>query len=407
MRTEILEEIEENLLNLLLFDEKINDIDKNRIIENTKSDFFSGLRCDIYKLIEKLKKQKKKINILNLLDYINEEDYNLTQELNIIRFSTPLIIQIQYYLESLFKNYIDRAVKEASNIEDIEKINLLKEKFDPKRNAVQHISSNIETWEQRYKAKENTCIYTSYHSIDDIIGSFNGGDYIVLGGGTGQGKTAFALNLAKNVAMFDKKVLYCSLEMPLEQLQNRFNCMTSGLNSKKIRSYNFTDKEYERYKQGLKTLGEWQIYVTTNYKLTIEKLEDTIIMLKPDFVIIDYLGLMNYSGNASMYEKTTNLSRQIKILATEYNVPIMVLVQLNRDLKNRENKIPLLSDIRESGAIEQDADFVIFVHREYTYSNNTFDKNKIDVFVAKNRHGEMGMSTMFFNPITQEIKQFK
>lgn len=404
LRDDLLIEIEENLLNLLLFDEFIKDIDKERIITNTKSDFFSDERKDIFILIEKLKKNKKKINIMNLLDMVKDEDYKIVEELEIVRFSTPLIVQIQYYLESLFNNYVNRMVKEASSIEDIEKINLLKEKFDPKRNAVQHISANTENWEQRYKEKENTCVFTMYNKLDNIIGSFNGGDYIALGGGTGQGKTAFALNIAKNVAMCDKKVLYCSLEMPLEQLQNRFNCITSGLNSKKVRTYNFSDEEYNKYKKGLSTLGEWQIYVSTNYKLTIEKLEDTIIMLKPDFVIVDYLGLMNYAGNSSMYEKTTNLSRQIKMLATEYNVPILVLVQLNRDLKTRDDKRPRLSDIRESGAIEQDADFVMFVHREYTYSGEIVDKNKIDIIIAKNRHGESGSATLFFNPETQEIK---
>lgn len=402
---ELFEEIEENVLNLLLFDEMINDIDKNRIIENCNSDFFTDERKRVFVLIDKLKKQKRKINIMNLLEFIDEKDYNVLCELEMIRYSAPLIAQIQYYLENLFQRYIQNAVKEANNIDDIEKINILKEKFDPKRNAVQHISANVDVWEKRYKDKENTCIYTTYKRLDDIVGSFNGGDYIALGGGTGQGKTAFALNIAKNVAMCDKKVLYCSLEMPLEQLQNRFNCITSGLNSKKVRTFNFNETEFSQYIKGLKSLKDWPIYVSTNYKLTIDKLEDTITIIKPDFVIIDYLGLMSYNGNNSMYEKVTNLSRQIKILATEYNIPIMVLVQLNRDIKNRQDKHPVLSDIRESGAIEQDADFVLFVHREYYYSQDTIDKDKIEIIIAKNRHGESGLLIpLFFNVETQEIK---
>ena len=305
----------------------------------------------------------------------------------------------------MFNNYINNIIKESKNIEDIEKINLLKEKFDPRRNSIQHISANTSDWEKRYKEKENTCIYTAYNKIDNIIGSFNGGDYIALGGGTGQGKTAFALNIAKNVAMCGKKILLFSLEMPLEQLQNRFNCLTNGINARKIRTFDFSIEELNQYQKGLNTLNDWPIYVSTNYKLTIEKLEDTIIMLKPDFVIIDYLGLMNYGNNGSMYEKTTNLSRQIKMLATEYNVPILVLVQLNRELKNREDKHPILSDIRESGAIEQDADFVLFVHREYYYSEDLLDKNKIEIMIAKNRHGESGkLIPLYFNPETQLIK---
>lgn len=402
---ELFEEIEENVLNLLLFDEMINDIDKNRIIENCSFNFFTDEREKIFVLIDKLKKQKRKINIMNLLEFIDEKDYNVLCELEMIRYSVPLITQIQYYLENLFQRYIQNAVKEANNIDDIDKINILREKFDPTKNITQHISANIDVWEKRYKDKENTCILTNYQRLDNVIGSFNGGDYIALGGGTGQGKTAFALNMAKNVAMCNKKVLYCSLEMPLEQLQNRFNCITSGLNSKKVRTFNFNETEFFQYVKGLKSLKDWPIYVSTNYKLTIEKLEDTIIMLKPDFVIIDYLGLMSYNGNSSMYEKVTNLSRQIKILATEYNIPIMVLVQLNRDLKNRQDKHPVLSDIRESGAIEQDADFVLFVHREYYYSQDTIDKDKIEIMIAKNRHGESGLLIpLFFNAETQEIK---
>ena len=208
--------------------------------------------------------------------------------------------------------------------------------------------------------------------------------------------------------MQNKNVLYFSLEVPLEQLQNRFVCMLQGLSSSKYRSFGFNLMEMQKYKEGLSTLNQWNLNVVKDYSLTVDKMRMYIEKQKNnglDFVILDYLGLMQGFNNKSLYEKTTIISRQIKVMATDYDIPILALVQLNRDLKNRQNKRPILSDIRESGAIEQDADFILFVHRQGIYDSN-INPRELDLIIAKNRHGQSNTTLRFdFNLSTQEIKE--
>ena len=176
-----------------------------------------------------------------------------------------------------------------------------------------------------------------------------------------------------------------------------------GINANKVRKRDFNLTELQKYKQGLEELQQWDLIVSTDYKLTTDKLEHYIVSMHPDFVVIDHLGLMTTHGSGSLYEKITDLSRRLKIIATEHNIPMLILVQLNRDIKQRQNKRPILSDIRESGAIEQDSDFVIFVHRQSVYDEFA-PENEIELIVAKNRHGKGNrIVKMKINIETQEV----
>ena len=167
------------------------------------------------------------------------------------------------------------------------------------------------------------------------------------------------------------------------------------------------EKEMERYKEGLKGLKEWNLDVVCDFSLTPEKMKIYAENQKKkglDFIILDYLGLMSTSGNRSLYEKMTLLSRQVKLIATELEIPILVLVQLNREMKNRAEKRPVLSDIRESGAIEQDADYVLFAYRDAMY-NPQASMNDLELIIAKNRHGENNViAKLDFDLKTQTIK---
>ena len=149
------------------------------------------------------------------------------------------------------------------------------------------------------------------------------------------------------------------------------------------------------------------MYVLCDYNLTVEKLKVYAQEQKKtglDFIIIDYLGLLNGYNNKGLYEKSTIISRKLKLLATELDIPILVLVQLNRSLKDRADKRPILSDIRESGAIEQDADYVLFAHREYVYTQDESMINDLEILIAKNRHGLSDVCcNLHFNLETQEI----
>lgn len=312
------------------------------------------------------------------------------------------------YCKALFDRHIEKLIKAAKNIDDFNRIKEFQNNFSLEENKILHISSGVENFEKRYEARKEKTIFTCYTALDYSIGSFMGGDYIVLGAATGCGKTSIALNLARQFCMQDKNVLYFSLEMPLEQLQNRFVCMLQGLSSSKYRSFGFNLMEMQKYKEGLSTLNQWNLNVVKDYSLTVDKMRMYIEKQKSkglDFVILDYLGLMQGFNNKSLYEKTTIISRQIKVMATDYDIPILALVQLNRDLKNRQNKRPILSDIRESGAIEQDADFILFAHRQGIYDSNASPR-ELDLIIAKNRHGQSNTTLRFdFNLSTQEIKE--
>lgn len=396
-------EAEYNLLNVLFqYQEK-----QSFIFENCAPEFFSdSLNRKIFATAKELYQNGEDVDNVVIYEKLKRPNVNkrlidiLTNYLGL----TPLVKQ---YCSILYKNRLNQLIENAKTDDDFKYIEDFKNKYALNDIKIKHISDGVENFESNYNKKQNLMLITGYNELDKCIGSFCGGDYIALGGSTGTGKTTLALNLAKQLCCQGKSVLYCSLEMPLEQLQNRFNCMTMGLNALKFRSCGFTKEELARYKSGLNTLNEWNLYILCDYNLTVEKLRAYINEQQKDgldFVIIDYLGLMSGYGNKSLYEKSTIISRKIKILATDLNIPILVLVQLNRDLKNRQDKRPVLSDIRESGAIEQDADFVLFAHRPYIYNHDSRYKNDLEVIIAKNRHGTSNVSChLNFNLETQDI----
>lgn len=395
-------EAELNILHLLL-----TRNDKQAfIIDNCEPDFFEDdINRKIFITARELYKEGQEID--NVVIYEAHKDKQTDKRL--VEILTSVIAYKSFankYCQLLFERRLNNLIQSAKNKNDFEFIEEFKQKFEFKDNKIKHISDELEDFEKRYHEKMETASISGYPEIDGNIGSFMGGDYIALGGSTGTGKTSLALNLARQFCAQDKTVLYCSLEMPLEQLQNRFVCINKRLNALKFRSQGFNAQEWQIYKEGLKELKQWNLNVITDYNLTVEKLKIYAMQQQKsglDFIIIDYLGLMSGYGNKSLYEKSTILSRKIKILATELKIPILVLVQLNRDLKNRDNKKPKLSDIRESGAIEQDADFVLFAHRPALY-DETIHPHDLEIIIAKNRHGTSNATCeLIFDLETQAI----
>lgn len=390
-------DIEENIINLILSVPQRHTY----IFENIYPEYFGVKKNrEIFEISLELFKQKQEINYLSVCQ---NSKADITQYLMMILTKFyPLSVSTKFFVKQIYQNFIENLTKSAQNIKDFDKIKEY-ESREPKEQILD-ISTDAEQWDNNYKKRQETILTSGFMPLDNMIGSFCGGDYIALGGSTGIGKTAIALNIAKMICCQGRKVLYCSLEMPLEQLQNRFVCMIMGLSAFKYRTCGFNNFELLKYKDGLKSLKEWGLKILTDYNLTIPKLETHIQQIKPEFVIIDYLGLVNDTNSyKSLYEKTTAISRQIKILATKANIPVLTLVQLNRDFKTRQDKRPVLSDIRESGAIEQDADIILFAHREGIY-NEAIPKNKLNIIVAKNRHGASNIScNLNFNLETQVI----
>ena len=409
MNTElIINNLEEKLLYILLN----NPVKQEFIFANCEKEFFKdSTNSFIFELAKNLFKQSIIVDytiICKNLEKSNREKVTI-KLLDISECFAPSV-QAKLYCQLLFEDYINESIKDINSLKDIERINNLRTQYDFEEKEVNtHISANIDLLIDGYSKDSTNAIFTYYTNLDNYIGSFMGGDYIVLGASTSMGKSTFALNIARNVCMQEKNVLYFSLEMPLEQIQNKFICMNEGLNANKYRSFGFNLAEWETFKKGAKQLEQWNLNVICDYGLTPDKMRSYMDKQnKLDFVVLDYLGLMSGYSNKSLYEKTTYLSRNIKLLATEFNVPILCLSQLNRgaNKRNEEDKRPKLSDLRESGAIEQDADIVLLLHREGYYKPN-ISPNELEVWVAKNRHGESNIFTkLYFDLKTQLIREF-
>lgn len=371
----------------------------NKLIFHTASILYAnGGEIDNVTIFEKIK---------------SEASQKLTKDagerlVDLLTASTATTALTKKYCEILYQGHINYLVENAKTEKDFEAIEAYRSMYSISNVKINHISNGVEDFEKRYENHKNNRITTGYDCLDQALGSFCGGDYIALGACTGAGKTTIALNLSRMLCLQGRKVLFCSLEMPIEQLRNRFNCINTGLDARKYRTCGFTPEELERYKIGLEDLDQWSLYILCDYNLTVEKLKAYATEQKKnfglDFIVIDYLGLLSGYGNKSSYERVSALSRNIKVMATELNVPVLVLVQLNRDSKGRENKRPVLTDIRESGAIEQDADFVLFAYRDYMFSGDYNKKDDLEIIVAKNRHGISNVTCFLdINLNTQEI----
>ena len=371
----------------------------NKLIFHTASILYAnGNEIDNVTIFEKIK---------------SEASQKLTKDagerlVDLLTASTATTALTKKYCEILYQGHINYLVENAKTEKDFEAIEAYRSMYSISNVKINHISNGVEDFEKRYENHKNNRITTGYDCLDQALGSFCGGDYIALGACTGAGKTTIALNLSRMLCLQGRKVLFCSLEMPIEQLRNRFNCINTGLDARKYRTCGFTPEELERYKIGLEDLDQWSLYILCDYNLTVEKLKAYATEQKKnfglDFIVIDYLGLLSGYGNKSSYERVSALSRNIKVMATELNVPVLVLVQLNRDSKGRENKRPVLTDIRESGAIEQDADFVLFAYRDYMFSGDYNKKDDLEIIVAKNRHGISNVTCFLdINLNTQEI----
>ena len=249
-------------------------------------------------------------------------------------------------------------------------------------------------------------VATDIIELDRILSGFHNSDLFVLAARPAMGKTSFALNLAYNIARRQQPVLFFSLEMSQDQLLDRLLALASGIDAWKIRNANLTDKDFTELNQALSRLSETELFIDDAVGLNISQLRTKIRRQhhrqKLSLVVIDYLQLMSglkpgLTESNRVYE-IGEISRGLKIIARELDIPIMVLSQLNRLVESRDNKRPQLSDLRDSGAIEQDADVVAFLYRDDYYNPETTKKPGIvDVIIGKHRNGPTETVEVYFN----------
>lgn len=249
---------------------------------------------------------------------------------------------------------------------------------------------------------------TGFRDLDKKTAGLQKGDLVIVGARPAMGKTTFAQNLAYNVANINKKgVLFFSMEMASNEIIDRMISDVSGVGNWGIRTGNLSDDEFSRIGDAMAEMAEIPIYIDDTSSMNIMELRNKARRAVHDhdigLVIIDYLQLLDGSDKyrGQRVQEVTEISRGLKILARELNIPVIALAQLSRSVTGRENPRPILSDLRESGSIEQDADLVMFLHRPDYYKQNddNYEETHItELIIAKHRHGETGRVDLYFHP---------
>jgi replicative DNA helicase len=244
---------------------------------------------------------------------------------------------------------------------------------------------------------------TGFADLDEKTSGLQRGDLIVVAGRPSMGKTTFAMNIAEYVAINEKvPVAVFSMEMPGEQLAMRMMSSLGRIDQHRVRTGKLEDEEWSRVTGAINLLAETQLFIDDTAALTPTEVRARCRRLSREYgqlglVVVDYLQLMQSSGNAeNRVNEISEISRSLKALAKEMNVPVIALSQLNRNLEQRTNKRPMPSDLRESGAIEQDADIIMFIYRDEVYNPDSADKGKAEIIIAKQRNGPIGMVTLTF-----------
>jgi replicative DNA helicase len=250
-------------------------------------------------------------------------------------------------------------------------------------------------------------VQSGFTGLDNKIGGFKPGDMVIIAARPSMGKTALVLNIAQSVAEAGKNVAIFSLEMSKEQLTDRLICSTMGIDSWKLQKGLLEDEEFARMGDALERLSRANIYIDDSPMGNLMEIKSKARRLKLesgiDFLVIDYLQLMSGGNPMNRVQEISDISRGIKSLARELQVPIIALSQLSRAVESRTTKEPILSDLRESGSIEQDADVVMMIYREDYYDEFTENKGVTNIFIRKNRNGPVGQVDLKFEKKYQKF----
>lgn len=249
-------------------------------------------------------------------------------------------------------------------------------------------------------------IPTDYYDLDAITGGFGKSDLIILAGRPAMGKTSLALNMAQNIAQKHPVAIF-SLEMSQEQLATRLLASEANIDANRLRSGRISQAEMEPLAIAMGKLAETRIHINDGATLTIGKMRSEVRKLQSEqnqplgLIVVDYLQLMEESGDNRVLE-LSKITRGLKTLAREVNCPILCLSQLNRSVESRNNKRPTLSDLRDSGSIEQDADLVLMLYRDEYYNPDTPDRQIAELIISKHRNGPTGtVKLLFKNELTK------
>jgi replicative DNA helicase len=271
------------------------------------------------------------------------------------------------------------------------------------------LSDSFDRIDELHKDKDKLRgVPTGFKDLDNVLAGLQPSDLVIVAGRPSVGKTAFTLNVAHNVAVGEQiPVAIFSLEMSKEQLVDRLLAAEAGIDSWKLRTGNLDDNDFLKINHDYGALAEAPLYIDDSSMINVMEMRTKARRLQAEhglgMIIVDYLQLMSGNNPENRVQEVSLISRSLKGLARELNVPVVALSQLSRAVESRPSKVPMLSDLRESGSIEQDADVVMFLYREEVYDEDTERKNIMDVLVRKHRNGPIGQAELYFRKETQRL----
>lgn len=417
-------EVENNILGCIIVFEECYKYIK----QLNGKDFFIENNKKIFEVIEKLDKEKKPINLLSLKETAKSIKLDEQKIFNYAVDITSNIItsaNIGYYIKKL-KNYSTRReiVKKAKKLMDyMYKIDSDQEAGEIKKEAIQEltqiqtaninlensrmqdvITETIEDIEKRYEKREDNKYKTGFFDLDKITDGLHEQEFTIIAARPGVGKTSFALQLAENIARKGIYTYFISLEMSTKQLGNRLIANKAQIDSHKLRCGWLEEDDFAKIGQTAAELADLKMIIDAK-STTIQEIEIKATELKETkqigLIIVDYLQLLKSKEKFNIREQeVADISRKLKLLSRELDIPVIALCQLNRETEKR--KKPVLADLRESGSLEQDADNVIFLYASEEEKIQKFNMN-MDLIVAKQRNGPTGEIRIRFSKKTMKF----
>ncbi len=392
------------------------------------SDFYKTVHQTIYENILRLFEKGEPVDIITLtnnlsnmgkLEEIGGVDY-LTHLIDLL----PTISNSEYYANIVKEKALLRSLIVAGmNVVSLgyktdENIDLV---VDSAEQEIFRLSQKRETndfvplngvmvtafarLEELYSRQAHiTGVPSGFADLDNLTAGFQRGNLIIVAARPSMGKTAICLNMAQNIAIREKMgVAIFSLEMPKEDLAQRFLCSEARIDGQRLKTGHLQESDWPRLARAMNVLSEAPVFIDDTGNVSVMEVRSKARRLKSKnpnlgLIIIDYLQMMRgnpiFKGDRN--QEITEISRQLKALAKELNIPIVALSQLNRSVESRQDKRPMLSDLRESGSIEQDADLVMFIYRDAYYNKLSDAQNRTEVIIAKHRNGPVGTVNLVF-----------
>lgn len=390
-------------------------------------DFYRAAHQKIFNVMLKLVDLGKAVDLITVSEELAVsnllEDIGGVTYLSELAGSVPTAANIEYYARIVEeKSLLRRLIRTATGIaqdgysreDEVETLLGEAEKkilevsqrknvggFQNIKDVLVRTYDNIELLNSR--VGEVTGVPTGFSELDRITAGFQRNDLIIVGARPSMGKTAFALNISQNVATkTDENVAIFSLEMGAEQLVMRMLCAEGNIDAQRLRTGSLTDEDWGKLTMAMGSLSNAGIFIDDTPSLRVNEIRSKARRLKQEqglgMIIIDYLQLILGSGRSgdNRQQEVSEISRSLKALARELEIPVIALSQLSRGVEQRQDKRPMMSDIRESGSIEQDADVVAFLYRDDYYDKESEDKNIIEIIIAKQRNGPTGTVQLAF-----------